>query len=585
MTDDKRQPAVKTIDAGELGELTTTAVGPVPINTATRLLEERRIIDKTRLVFDIKAGATGWAYNGPYGGTRFKAYNSQADTKYCWLSEKPAYEFYHSPDIQDAIETNGGVVYYVSGEPDVWAAHSSGIENVFSAYSERGVPETFVPLLQSWGVVLVCIFPDLDATGERWARKVAGALQDSGIELDARRLPQELGNNGDLGKAWQHYTRRLPFERYLLGLPQIDIEPELPPTPKPVPAGDVTDIPAEYRQLVADALGVTGYGSDHFSRHNVHCPFHDDRHPDASLHELKGLFCHPCGRWYTWSETAVKLGLESYHDWRLAHPEPRRAPLHQLSTEVREALISKGLTTTARLLDALYSAGLKPGDSFTVAQAVQLCEPYGLSQWAIYRALNPQPPKTKNQPAGDLLRFFLPFSLQHSQPAKTAKKSIKGRPAQAFKMPGPDEVGRELGVNPAKWAHHDKMPAPMLRKAKLYRAEVYAALPRRKPGNYARKTLAGRLGVCPRTAYTYDKYAELSVSPRFERVELEQADLEQLPEERKDAAPNVWLEDSKGRRYQPTKRGAAYALQYVDKLWRVEQLANHYGPGKGKDGA
>src|SRR5688500_5663051 len=116
-------------------------------------------------------------------------------------------------------------------------------------------------------------------------------------------------------------------------------------------------------QDVQNALGVIDYGADNFSTKNVTCPFHDDKHPSASLHNEKGLYCHACARWYKWKDLAEQLGFP----WKAS----RRAQVEAvgwgnyidgLPSETRNGLIAAGLTDLARALDLFYHYNYVTGD-------------------------------------------------------------------------------------------------------------------------------------------------------------------------------------------------------------------------------
>ena len=95
-------------------------------------------------------------------------------------------------------------------------------------------------------------------------------------------------------------------------------------------------------------------------------------------------------------------------------------------------------------------------------------------------------------------------------------------------MPAPSQIAEILGVRIG--SHYAKMPAEALKDRKTYRAEVIAAQPRRKAGQYARKMLADRIGVTARTAQSYDKLNKLKVTQMFNRQLLTAEDIAALPE-------------------------------------------------------
>lgn len=526
-----------------------------PEHTVMQRLAERRITPQVITVFDIQPFKNGWKYPTPSGGYRWKNASNKGE-KYLWHSGKDT--FYHAQDIVSAIYNAGGACWFVSGEADVWAMQSAGVTHVMSGYTEARVSPELPAYLESMGVTVLYIAPDLDQAGAAFARKVTRALQESNIELDARQLPKELGDKGDIGKAWAGYTKRQPFERWLLGLPRFIPEPEPKPEPK-APQVDAAIIPAGYRQLIADLLQATEYQSDGFTKKNVRCPFHNDgKHADASLHYEKGLYCHVCGRWFTWNETGIKVGAGSLRAWRLAST-------YALSAELREALIRDNKTSLARMLDAVALKGWRAGKEFTRKDAVIACIDL-LTVWTIRQALL------------NLCGFFPPFFLTTSMKEKTLTNSKQRRPPKVYKLPELSELASKLQV---RQNHFDDMPAQKIKRAADYRAEVYAALPRRQAGQYTRKTLTKRIAVSTRTGQSYDKRANLIVTPNIERQELTPDEIAGLPDKvYKNRKYNLWLEDESGKKYRPDKESIKrIAENGGGKVYRVIQLANSYKAG------
>lgn len=527
-----------------------------PEHTAMQRLSERRITPRVMTVFDIQPFKGGWKYPTPSGGYRWKNADSKADPKYKWLDGKD--NFYHAQDIASAIYSAGGACWFVSGEADVWAMQSAGITHAMSGYTEAQVSPELPAYLESMGVTVLYIAPDLDQAGARFARLIAQALQESSIEIDARQLPDTLGDKGDIGKAWAGYTKRQPFERWLLGLPRFIPEPEPKPEPK-APQVDAGIIPAGYRQLIADILQATEYQADGFTKKNVRCPFHNDgKHADASLHKDKGLYCHVCGRWFTWNETGIKIGAGSLRAWRLVNT-------YALSTELREALLRDNKTSLARMLDAVALKGWIAGKEFARKDAVIACSDL-LSVWTIRQALL------------NLCGFFPPFYITSSMKEKTRINSKQRRPPKVYKLPELSALASKLLV---RQIHFDEMPAHKIKIAADYRAEVYAALPRRKAGQYARKTLTERIAVSTRTGQSYDKRANLIVTPNIERQEFTPDEIADLPDKvYKNRKYNLWLEDESGKRYRPDKESIKrIADNGGGKVYRVIQSANTYKAG------
>lgn len=574
-----------------------------PTNTLIiRLTNDRRISEEARAHFRIEAHGNGWKYPAA-GGMRWKNYNSGATPKYAWIPDKPeGAEFYHGSDLVSAIQAANGACWLASGEPDVWALRSAGIAHALSGFGESHVSKSIVEYLSRLGVTDLFIAPDLDTTGERWAGKIAAALAGSPIKLHCHRLPDDLGEHGDIGKAWIKFSGSR-FEHELLELPRYYPEPEVKTTPTRGAAftpGSWSTIPEDFRRAIIDRLGVQGFKSNGFSNKPIVCPFHDDRNPSASLHQEKGLYCHAEDHWYKWNDLGTQLGLGTIKDWRARAETIPAARVITLTTELREELIKRKLTAPARLLDGLYALGWPPGTDFSILEVTQALEGV-ISAWTVRAALEPK--TTGDKKSGSFYVFFHPLILQQGTMEKN-HKNPGGRPGKRYKLPWPGEVAEALGVKMG--AHSDPISLEKISKLGDYVAEVYAAHPRREPGNYARKVLADRLGRTPRTTINYDKRANLKVTPRYERELLTTARMEEIEAgELKSKKRNYWIENGevytvkepdkpyiklplsvkrragKPKRWAADMRGIALALagSPTGEIWLVTQLSNHYQGG------
>ena len=587
-----------------------------PEHTLTQRLYERRLSAEVLQLFSIQPHGSGWQYPAA-GGVRWKNANSKAQPKYAWIGGKPeSAEFYHAPDLVQSIQSSSGALWIASGEPDVWALRSAGINHALSGFTEASVRDSLRELLYSLGVLIVYIAPDLDPAGQLWARKIATALNGSGIELDCRALPEALGSKADLGRAWQQYELRIPFERWLTGLPRF--EPELIVTPKEArieATGETLEnVPDDYRLAIIERLGVLSFGSDGWSNKTVYkgkkgkgkasvlCPFHNDSHPSASVHKSIGLKCFSAcgGRVYLWHEIGEQIGLGSIGDWYKAHADIAQVRT-ELTCELREALVKAGKTSAARMLDAMYSIGYQAGDTFVIAEA-------GKQLMNLVSAKTLRDVINSDKSSDGSFRLFCPtlLSLQQSTIDKTGK-NLGGRPSKSLIMPSPSQVAEALGVRIG--SHYATMPAEALRDRKRYRAEVIAAQPRRKAGQYGRKYLADRIGVTPRTAQRYDELNNLKVTQMFNRQLLTAEDIAELPEALSvldKMRRRTWIENGelytqekferepskselkasrsrigKPRRFSAIREAAELALSCspTRQIWLVTQEKNYYEAG------
>ena len=500
-----------------------------PEHTLNQRLQERRISPEVIQEFDIQPRRDGWQYPTPGGGLRWKNANKKNGAKYAWLDGKSesASDLYYLDDLLLSVQASGGACYLASGEPDLWALRSAGIPNALCGFSENTVNPELADKLQSMGVLDLYIFPDLDKTGKAWAGKVARAVKDSGIELHCKRLPDSLGDRGDVGKLWQRYTKpNAQFERDLLTLPRWIPTPETAkePTKGTYNAFYAGDIPADFKEPIEQALGVEGYDRDGFSN-VVLCIFHNDHKPQAYL-GYAGLYCHTCGTTYNWNALSDRLGLPTLAEYYQAQAVPAAtvAPvIVGLSLESMNALVSCGFTSLARVLCVLYSNGWEGGQVVTVKDIKSICLIHGISDRTIRNALLitrgelPKNKKPKNENADSVLQFLLVLSLQHNTAEKSAKLKKLPKNEQAYRLPKRDEINKALDILGGTYylIKPEKLKSP-----KTFRAALHAAFIELHPGEHARKTLGDRLGVTGKTTQAYDKLEGIEVTPNYKRTKL-----------------------------------------------------------------
>ena len=253
---------------------------------------------------------------------RGKSYYSNAQPKYWWVSGKPANcHYYILPGLQKAVEAANGLVYIVSGEPDLLVMHSTGIHNVISWFGEASIPRNLPEFLKNdLHTNRVIQFPDRDKVGHKSAQKTATLLSDSGIDYQAHELPEYLGDRGDLNKLWQYHGFQV--EAFLDSLQNettlLNIQPEKSRPRKPAQhysqdAQKFENERDEYHAAIADKLGVGNYQKKGWSN-PIPCPMHshshDDTNPSAYWHpEMHILRCFKCGDTYLAKEVAAVLGI------------------------------------------------------------------------------------------------------------------------------------------------------------------------------------------------------------------------------------------------------------------------------------
>lgn len=155
-------------------------------------------------------GQPGWSYpTFTLAGEetpvrRWKNAESNGKPKYAWIyegdPELPRY--YALPGLSEAVAASEGVIWLAAGEPDVWAYLAAGVDATLCWYGEGNVPATLAADLTALGVTRAVYCPDLDEAGFKSALKVVDRLNESGIDLDLRRLPGQIEDRGDVNDLW-----------------------------------------------------------------------------------------------------------------------------------------------------------------------------------------------------------------------------------------------------------------------------------------------------------------------------------------------------------------------------------------------
>ncbi len=190
----------------------------------------------------------------------------------------------------------------------------------------------------------------------------------------------------------------------------------------------------------------------------------------------------------------------------------------RLANSARETLLRDKRGSTARVLDAVYLMPnlLSPGQTVTeIDLRAYLQDIIG--------------PKSIKQALKDEL-----FT-----PAGTTRTGGRGRPAQTYKIPFPQEVSLRLGV---PHTFGSELTLKDCSSLKLYRIGLLRSLVMRRPGNYSRAFLAEMLGVSERSTREYCKAAgDIEVMPRFIHVPLTWDKLPEIPTARPEQF-GKWIE-------------------------------------------
>jgi len=211
---------------------------------------------------------------------------------------------------------------------------------------------------------------------------------------------------------------------------------------------------------------------------------------------------------------------------------------------VRERLLkTQQSTVTARLLDIFALAGWETDAYFTLKEAVNLGERFGLNRKSTLQALT-----------GDLSiydgRHIISRRYVEYLDIKGLNSRKRGRPVElAFQVPS---VARLLSVLNVRWSPSDRIRIEDVRSAKLYRMAVHREYIHRLSPRSSLSVLAGRIGLNERTIRRYNQALDVKLTACVGRLKLTREALASLPKRGWRAGKNTtngfWLEMADGSR-------------------------------------
>lgn len=256
------------------------------------------------------------------------------------LAKQPGHLYYSPGGLKDAIAKASGLLYWLSGEPDVWALHTAFNDsddergtgdkplNASCVFGEGSIPETLADDLALLGVTHILAFPDQDDTGLRAAAKLRRLLASVDMPLFFVALPDAKDINAlwmaDRAEFWKHW--RSP--RFIDGALLDQYDHERPHEPTNQPALKLhDDLPQGFYDAIERALNISSYKSDGWSK-PIACVLNNHEHdkdtPSAGWNRERKIYsCFKCGI----SDMLAKdIGAVLGLDWKdYAEPRPRPA--------------------------------------------------------------------------------------------------------------------------------------------------------------------------------------------------------------------------------------------------------------------
>ena len=277
----------------------------------------------------------------------------------------------------------------------------------------------------------------------------------------------------------------------------------------------------------------------------------------------------------------------------------QQEPASRLSNRLRERLLQQSDGTAfLRTYEGLRLKGVQPSQIITRPEMFTLLRGI-VGEHSIKRALVATSPNGQS-----LLPCITPGG--HSTNSTTDLKPLKSRatkcfvdtqkppisysastpspahrPRKQYRMPSETELCQWLGVD-SESSPQDAIQIEDLQSARLYRQKLEYELIRRRPGRYPMGWLADRLGVSPRTIYSYHRDSGVEVIPCFESESITWHNLQQkLPDAALAKRAGIdlrgcYLEDEEGKKY-PIRVGIArYLLSRKHTVWLKRRTFNFY---------
>ena len=253
----------------------------------------------------------------------------QSKVRWQYAGQKTDEPFHYIGTLDEskgAIAADGGNLYIVEGEVDVWSLHTKGIRNVIGIYGISTIPKDIATIVNELGVTRCIYCVDNDKAGERGASNLRTLLHDSGWkgEQEYRKFAGPgIPDKGDANDLLRHHFPDMSGARAALdALPKFSPGIEQRPVRKPSTKIDHDQQGWDaVKEAVRISLGVTRFKSNGFSK-NIRCPnpLHEDKTPSAAWHKSGYCTCHACAESFNAKQVAEWLGIE----WRaLRRPKPK----------------------------------------------------------------------------------------------------------------------------------------------------------------------------------------------------------------------------------------------------------------------
>ncbi len=262
-------------------------------------------------------------------------------------------------------------------------------------------------------------------------------------------------------------------------------------------------------------------------------------------------------------------------------PKMVRQP-NAIANTAREWLMQNHLTYVIRTLEGLMRLGYQSGQVFTADDAITALKGI-VGRDSIYKALNTLAPNGK-----PIFRRKSPSALPPaSKEAANIKSGLKtkkcffvteqksglikkGRKHRLYVLPTNRDLCRLLKV---KLSGSDPLTRDDLASARQTRMALHRELIKRRPAEYTRAWLAGRLGVSRRTLDAYNTLIPIQRTATYLTTPLSWSSLDRLPLD--EPMAGAYIETLYGKKY-PALRSIAGHLMAKGTFIRLQQRVGNY---------
>ncbi len=306
----------------------------------------------------------------------------------------------------------------------------------------------------------------------------------------------------------------------------------------------------------------------------------------ADLHARQSAVDSACKEPYSRRYAEALRTIASVYSRPAQHQNPIEDDnVSYYPNQVREALLSRpDGAAIGRTLEGAVLRGVQPGALVTEPLLCRLLS--GLvSRETIRKALRALdengvaffcPPE--NPPAD----AEIPDGMASQKDAFLSGGQKQTTCARQYQLPTPSRLCQRLGISNKG---SDPITLADIRSSRLYRQALHRGLLKRRPGTYAQRVLAKRLGISPRSVRRYNRDMPIQSTPTYRETPILWLNLSQIPQacdliRHQLDTRGQFLLDETGKRWPVKREIAAQLLQRGLRVSHMHQRPNYYWYGE-----